>query len=143
MIEEHRSDCQQLRIKFAEDVVGVVSAVIVADPGVVAPNDKVRASVVLADDGMKDRFARPGISHRRRIDGQKGPGPGKVMLKHFLVTTHSDFGRDVVGFGFSNQRMKQQAVNAFKRAFYDVFMRPVYWIAGLEGQDTLPSLFAE
>ena len=70
MIEEHGRDGQRLRVELVEDVMRVVCAVVVADPRVIAPDYEMRAAVILSDDGVKDGLARPGGSHRRRVDGQ-------------------------------------------------------------------------
>ena len=48
--------------QLIEDVVGIERTVIVADAGMVAPDDQMRTAEVLTDKGMKQRFARTGIS---------------------------------------------------------------------------------
>jgi len=68
MIEKHRRDGQRIRIKFVENLLRIISPVKVSDPGVIAPDDKMSAAIILAYDGMKDRLARAGIAHRGGID---------------------------------------------------------------------------
>ena len=58
-------------VELVEDLLRVVGAVVVADAGVVAADDEVRAAVVLAHDRVEDRLARAGVAHRRRVDGQQ------------------------------------------------------------------------
>ena len=41
--------------------------VVAADACVVAPDDQVRAAVVLAEHGVQQRFARPGVAHVERV----------------------------------------------------------------------------
>src|SRR5919199_3515440 len=48
VLEEERRDVELLLGEHLEDVLGVVGAVVVADAGVVAPDDEVGAAVVLA-----------------------------------------------------------------------------------------------
>src|SRR5580693_7878355 len=103
MVEEHRRDRQQLRIEFAEDVVRVIGPVVIADSGVVTAYYKMRTPIVLADESVKNCLAGPGISHSGGIDRQQRSGPGKVMLKHHLVTSHSYVGRNIVRFGLAHQ----------------------------------------
>src|SRR5207247_394092 len=58
MLEEHRLDVELVRLELVEDQLRVVAAVVVADAGVVTPDDAVRAAVVLAADRMPDGLAR-------------------------------------------------------------------------------------
>jgi len=66
VLEEHRLDVELVRLELVEDQLRVVGAVVVADAGVVAADDEVRAAVVLAADRVPDRLARPGVAHRGR-----------------------------------------------------------------------------
>ena len=55
---------------MAEDELRVVRAVIIADARVISPDDEVRAAVILPDDRVEDRLARPGVAHRRGHHGE-------------------------------------------------------------------------
>src|SRR5579862_4282493 len=66
VLELKRRDSERDRIKLVEQVLGVVGAVVVADAGMVASDDKVRAAIVLANYRVKYSFARPGIAHGGR-----------------------------------------------------------------------------
>src|SRR5215210_4531960 len=72
MLEEHRLDPELVGLEVAEDQLRVVRAVVVADAGVVATDDEVRAAVVLAADRVPDGLARPRVAHRRR---ERSPVP--------------------------------------------------------------------
>src|SRR5262249_56050908 len=48
VLEEHRLDVELVRLELVEDQLRVVGAVVVADAGMVAADDEVRAAVVLA-----------------------------------------------------------------------------------------------
>src|SRR3982750_2086526 len=66
VLEEHRLDVELVRLELVEDQLRVVRPVVDPDPGVVAPDDEVRATVVLAADRVPDRLARAGVAHRSR-----------------------------------------------------------------------------
>ena len=53
VLEQHRLDFELLRLELVEDELRIVGAVIVADARVVAPDDEVRAAVVLAEIAWK------------------------------------------------------------------------------------------
>src|SRR5690606_24092215 len=65
VLEHERRDVDQLRVELLEDELRVVRAVVVADAGMVAPDDEVRAAVVLAGNGVEDRLARARLTDRR------------------------------------------------------------------------------
>src|ERR1044071_6517663 len=60
VVEEERRDAQLFRPELVEDVVGVVGAVVAPHPRVVAPDDEVRAAVVLPHERVEDGLARAG-----------------------------------------------------------------------------------
>src|SRR5581483_5001287 len=64
VLEEHRLDVELVRLELVEDQLRVVRAVVAADARMVAADDEVRATVVLAADRMPDRLARAGVAHR-------------------------------------------------------------------------------
>ena len=75
VVEEERRDRPARRVELVEDVLRVVGAVVVADAGVVAADDEVRAAVVLAHQRVEDRLARAGVAHRRREARRAARGP--------------------------------------------------------------------
>src|SRR3712207_988392 len=66
MLEEHRLDIELVRLELVEDRLRVVASVVGTDARVIAPDDQVRATVVLAADRVPDRLARPRIAHSGR-----------------------------------------------------------------------------
>jgi hypothetical protein len=56
----------EAEVDLVEDLLRVVGAVVVAHARVVAPDDEVRAAVVLPHDCVVDRLARAGVAHRGR-----------------------------------------------------------------------------
>src|SRR5262245_33148460 len=110
---------------MAEDELRVVSAVVIADARVIAPDDEVRAAVVLTNDGVEDRLSRPGVAHRGRQHGELRSRLRVVVLDDHFVGAQTDRRRYVVGFRLAYDRVEQQAVYGFKRAFLDVFVGAV------------------
>ena len=143
VIEEQRRDAQLARRELAEDVVRVVRAVVVADTGVVAADDEVRAAVVLAHQRVEDRFARPGVAHRRRQHAQQHAILRVVVVEQDLVAAHAHVGRDVVVLGLADQRVQQQAVDDLERGLLEVLVRAVHRVARLEADDALPLALGE
>src|SRR5437016_4474204 len=63
MVEEHRRDAKLDRIELGENGLCIIGAIVVPHTGVIAPNNKMRATVVLAHQGMENRLTRTGIAH--------------------------------------------------------------------------------
>src|SRR5437016_3040054 len=68
VVEKQWRNTQLFRFKFIEDVMRVVSSVVVAHARMIATYDEMRAAVVLANQRMKHRFARAGVAHCGRHD---------------------------------------------------------------------------
>src|SRR5215213_3608987 len=81
VLEEHRLDVELVRLELVEDQLRVVGAVVVADAGVVAPDDEVRAPVVLPADRVPDRLPGPGVAHRSRKRRQDDAVGGVVLVE--------------------------------------------------------------
>ena len=80
VLEVQRRDPELARLELLEDLLRVVGAVVVADAGVVATDDEVRAAVVLAADRVPDGLlagprtaSRPGSTRPSR--GPSGSSP--------------------------------------------------------------------
>jgi hypothetical protein len=69
-----------VRLELVEDELGVVGPVVIADAGVVAPDDEVGAAVVLATDGVPDSLPWAGVAHGRREGRHDDPVAGVVTL---------------------------------------------------------------
>lgn len=100
-------------IEFIEDFLCVVGAVVVADSGVVSADNEVGDAVILADEGVQDCLAGAGISHGERHYREHGALAVVIIVNEDFVAGHSRVGRDIVGFGFADQGMNQQAVGHF------------------------------
>src|SRR5262249_17328982 len=96
-------DLQRLGKKCAvpqliEDVMRVEGTVVVADAGMVAPDDKVRAAEVLSNEGMQQGLARTGIAHLdwvARLNYRFGP---EIIVNHRLDCASTHIGRNVTCF---------------------------------------------
>ena len=75
VLEVQRRDAQLAGRELVEDLLRVVRAVVVADAGVVATDDEVRAAVVLAADRVQDRLASARRSASRRGTRSASRGP--------------------------------------------------------------------
>src|SRR5512135_3357351 len=70
VLKEQRRNADLFRLKVIEYLLGVVGTVILAHARMVAPDDHVRAAIVLAAQRMENRLARTRIVHRRREDAE-------------------------------------------------------------------------
>ena len=109
----------------------------------IATDYEVCAAVVLADERVEDRFARPGVAHGGGIHGQEYAVLGIVILEQDLVAAHSHVGRDIIGLRLAHKWMQQQAVYDFERALLNVLVRAVDGIPRLEADDSLPAALCE
>src|SRR5690606_36611174 len=78
----------QFFFKLADELLCFVCAVIVADPCMVAADNEMCAAVILTDNGMKNRFFWPCITHCCWIDREACSICRIVMLQNDLVTFH-------------------------------------------------------
>ena len=143
MLEEQRRDPEVGRVELVEDSLRVVGAVVVSDTRMVAPDDEVRAAVVLARHRVEDRLARPGVPHRRRKDAEHDAIFRIVVVDEHLIALHARRRRDVVALGLADERVQQQAVADLERRLLDVFVRAMNRIPRLESDDPAPSTLGE
>ena len=66
-IRSYYAGLERVLRNLVENVVRVERAVVIADPGVVAPHDLVRAAVVLAEQRVQQRLAGAGVAHVERV----------------------------------------------------------------------------
>src|ERR671911_2335131 len=62
VVEAERGDAQVLGGQRGDQLLGLEGAVVAANAGVVAADDEVGAAVVLADQGVQDGLAGPGVA---------------------------------------------------------------------------------
>src|SRR5579875_3243120 len=143
VVEEHGRDAQFGRVKVGEDVVSIISTVVVADTGVVAAYDEVRATIVLTHQRVEDGFAWAGVAHGSRQHAQNHALARIVVFQQHLVAAHAYSGGDVVALRVTDQRVKVEAIDRLQRALLDVFVGTVNRVARLEGDNTLPATLGE
>src|SRR5215213_2326146 len=143
VVEEERRDAQLFGLELVEDVVRVVGAVVTADARVVAPDDEVRAAVVLPHERVEDRLARPRVAHRRREHGEDGARGRVVVREDGLVREHAHVRGDVVRLRLADERVQQEPVGDLQRALLYVLVRAVDGVASLEGDDAAPAALPE
>src|SRR5918999_3014465 len=125
-------------LELFEDLLGVVSPVVVADTRMVSTNDEMRHPVVLTKQRMPDRFARPPVPHGCREYRQDDAVLRVVVVHQNSIALHTNVGRNVVPFGAADKRMDHQAVNDLECDLRQVLMRSVDRVPGLKGNHRLP-----
>ena len=88
----------------------IEGAVVVADAGMVAPDDKVRAAKVLANEGMKQRLARARIAHLDRIARLNDRSRAEIIVDHRLDCSGANIGWNVACFQFPKHLMDENTV---------------------------------
>ena len=151
---------EEFAVEFVEDFLCVEvapdgGAVCVGCVGVFAADDDVGEAHVLAVDAVHDCFGGPAVEHFDvEAEQEDAVGYGAayfcpevgvgVALAHLavgdelLVGFHSDFGGDIVAFGFTEERVEDgDGVLAFTQEGFEavdecVFVCAVEWVACLE-----------
>src|SRR5579875_2856024 len=98
----------------------------------VASDDKMRATKVLADKRMEDGFTRPSIAHCCWIHCKKDAILWIIMLEQHCVAAHPHISRNIVRFGLANKWIEEESIDNFECRLLNVFMRPVHWVTCLE-----------
>src|SRR5438552_8179692 len=111
VLEEQRRDAELAGVKFSEDFLRVVRAVIAAHPGVVAADNEMRATKVLSHQRVEDGLTRARVTHGSRIKRQHDAVARIVVLNQRFVAAQPNFQAHIVGFRLPGDRMKQQAVH--------------------------------
>src|SRR5258708_27153276 len=133
-------DLQRLGMKctrpqLIEDVMRIEGTVVVADAGVVAPDDKVPTAEVLANEGMKQRLAWTGIAHLDRIARLDYRSRAEIIVDHRLDCAGTNIGWGVAWFQFPTHLMDAKPVPYLNRDFYQVIVATGHGISRLEGGD--------
>src|SRR5580693_8228617 len=143
VLEHQWRDSKLRRDEALEDFLCVVAAVVIADAGVIAPHDEMRASIVAPRDRMQYRLARAAVAHVRREHADHRAILRVVRVEQHLVGLHPDRGGHVVTLGLSDQRMDHQTVADFERGLLYILVRAMSRVASLEGDDFFPSPLAK
>src|SRR4029453_16333887 len=125
--------------QLIEDVMPTKGAVVVADAGMVAPDDKVRTAEVLANESVKQRLAWTGIAHLDRIARLDDRSRAEIIVDHRLDCSGTNIGWNVACFQFPEHLMDENTVLDLHPDFYQVVVATVHGISGLEGGDIGPA----
>jgi hypothetical protein len=82
----------------------------------VPADDEMGAAVVLAADGVPDRLAGPGVSHRGREHGHHRTVLRVVAFEERLVAPHPHIGRNIVALGRPHQGVHEEPIDDLERA---------------------------
>ncbi len=66
VLEFHRCNPEFIRCKLIKQLLRFICAVVITDAGMIAADDKMRATVVFADKRVENGFSRPRIPHSRQ-----------------------------------------------------------------------------
>jgi hypothetical protein len=143
VLEEHRLDVELVRLELVEDQLRIVGAVVAADAGVVAPDDEVRAAVVLAADRVPDRLARTGVAHRRGEGRDDHPVGRVVAVDEHAVALDAGRRGDVLRLRLAHERVDEEAVDGLERNLGQVLVGSVNWISRLKSNDAPPATLRE
>ena len=139
----------ELFLVLLHELLGIVRAVerlaalVLAGAGVIAADDEVRAAVVLADDRVPDRFARPAHPHRQRQQ-REVRRVLRVVRHERLVAADARVVVDVARLGHADDRVHEQVGFFFLGgAERELVVGAVHRVAGLEGDDLSPAALGE
>ncbi len=107
----------------------------------VAPHDEVRATVVLPEDRVQQRLARPGVAHLHRVATLHDAVFAEVLVHQRVDRAHAHLGRDVARFQLADKLVNVHAVADLDRHPGKVSVRVVHRIAELERGHRFPSAF--
>src|SRR3954452_21865847 len=96
--------------KLIEDVMGIEGTIIAADSRVVAPDDEVRATKILANEGMKQRLARTRVAHLDAVARLNDCPRAEIVVDHRTDRPGANFGGNVARFQLSQHLMDENTV---------------------------------
>src|SRR5713226_93560 len=143
MIEEHRRNAKFSGIEFCEDVMRIVCAVVVADAGMVAPDDEMRTAIVLAHQRVENGFARASIAHGGRQYAENHAVRRIVIFQQDFIAAHTYISRNIVAFGVANQGMQVEPIDRLQGAFLDILVGAMHRVTSLEANHALPTALDE
>jgi len=147
-LERHGGDADFILV-FGEEFLRLVGTVewfaigILARAGVVAADDEVGATVILADERVPDGLARTAHAHCQREQGEFGRAGG-ILADEELVTADAGEVIDVARLGHADGRVNEEAgLDLFRGAESEFDVRAVHRVARLESDDAAPALVGE
>ena len=145
-LEGHDFDTQLVLVLFDGVLcivwsVEVLAGAVLAGPGVVAPNDEVRGSVVFADNGVPDSFSGPTHAHSEREETQYRHSVG-VAGEKGLVDAYAGKVVNVSGLSEAYNGVDQDVrLTGAGSADGELAVGAVHGVAGLESDDSSPTKF--
>src|SRR5215472_2353764 len=83
-IDLERLGAERAGPELVEDGLGIVGAIIIADAGMIAPDDQMRAAEILANKRVQERLARASIAHFDWIAGLNDRSRTEIIVDHRL-----------------------------------------------------------
>jgi hypothetical protein len=117
----------------------VERSVVLADAGMVAPDDEVRAAVVLPEKRVQQGLARPGVAHVERVARLDHRAATEVLLDQHGDGARAHLRRDVARLHGAKQRVHQHAVAYLDRRLDQLLVRALHRVACLERGDPAPA----
>src|ERR1039458_5271821 len=142
--ERHHGDADVglVLLKSFLGLVGTIEGLAVgvfARAGVIAAHDEVGAAVVLANQGVPDRFARSTHAHGKRQERELLRSLW-ILRAQQLVAAHAGVVVHVSGLRHSDDGMDQKVgFHLLGRAESEFHVGAVHGVASLEGNDSAPS----
>ena len=103
-------------------VLRIERPVVVADAGMVAPDDHVGATKVLAEDTVEQAFARSAEAHIERVATHDHSLLDEVILDESIDAPDANIGRDITGLQIADQLMNVQPVADFDGDLRQILM---------------------
>src|SRR6516164_2625291 len=129
--------------QLIENAMCIERTIIIANPRMVAPNDQVRATEILANQGMQQRLARTCITHFDRIARLDDGSGTEIVIDHRLDRSDANVSRNVASLQLAEHLMYENCVRYLQSDFDQMLVTAVHGISRLEGGDTRPALFKE
>ena len=130
-----------LRHLLVEDGLRIEGAVVIANAGVIAADDKVAGAHVLPEVGVQHRFPRPGVEHVETVAGYDRAVFRKVEFHHGANRVVAHLCRNVARLQFAQQHVDDEsvAIQPLHRHVAQLFVGQVHRVAGLEGDHAFPA----
>lgn len=143
LLEWHHLDVE-LIVVLDDEVLSIVGAVevdalrVLARASVVAADDEVGRTIVLADDGVPDGFTGTSHAHSKGEEGEVAKTVG-VLLHDCLIDANTGVVVDVSGLGETDDGVDEDVGLALAGgADGELTVSTVHGVAGLEGDNLLP-----
>jgi len=124
-----------------ENTLCIKWTIVVANAGMVATNNQVSRSHVLAEYRMQNRFTRTGVQHVKTVTGHHYAVLREVHVDHLADAGIADGSRNIAGFELAEQHVNGDTigVQALHGHAAQFFVRQMHWIPRLEGNDLFPA----